>query len=174
MDAWDDWQPGPAGQGAVQGSAEQRMYLDTRPLRRAARFVMWSALAGLAGMIALTALIAALIPHMVLAVILIALAVPVLLLALAAGFLIWVGRRAWRSGAWLEVVPMTAGMPWLKGLMWAVRTLLVSRAFWKLGRRVRRRGAPGRPADGGYAQYQAYPGGPWHQARAGDLSGTTR
>ena len=54
MDAWDDWQPGPAGQAAVRGSADQWVNLDTRPLRRAARFVMWSALAGLAGVIALT------------------------------------------------------------------------------------------------------------------------
>jgi len=175
MDAWDDWQPGPAGQDAVPGSAEQWMYLDTRPLRRAARFVMWSALAGLAGMIALAALIAMLIPHTVLVVILIAVAVPVVLLALAAGFLIWVGRRAWRSGAWLELIPMASGMPWLKRVAWAVRTLLVSKAFWQLGQRVRgRRGTSRRHADGAYAQYQAYPGGPWRQARAGDLSGTTR
>jgi hypothetical protein len=36
-----------------------------------------------------------------------------------------------------------------------------------------------RRADGhyhghGYAQYQSGPGGPWYQARVGDLSGTTR
>jgi hypothetical protein len=174
MDAWNDWQPGPAGQDAVRGSAEQLAYLDTRPLRRAARFVLWSALAGLAGMIALTALIAMLIPHTLLVVILIVVAVPVVLLTLAAGFLIWVGRRAWRSGAWMELIPVASGAPWLKSLVWALRTLLVSKAFWKLGRRVHERGARRRPADGGYAQYQAYPGGPWHQARAGDLSGTTR
>ena len=174
MDAWDDWQPGLAGQDAVPGSAEQRMYLDARPLRRAARFLAWSALAGLAGLLALTALIAALIPHAVLVVILIVVAVPVVLLALATAFLVWVGRRAWRSGAWLELVPLASGAPWLKTVIWALRTLLVSRAFWKLGRRVRRRGAARRYPDGGYAEYQAYPGGPSHQARAGDLSGTTR
>jgi hypothetical protein len=171
MDAWDDWQP---GTDAVPGGADQRIYLDTRPLRRAARFVVWSALAALAGVIALTALIAMAIPHTVLVVILIALAVPVVLLTLAAGFLFWVGRRAWRSGAWLELVPMASGGPWLKTAIWALRTLLVSKAFWKLGRRVRHRGARTGPADAAYAQYQAYPGGPWRQARAGDLSGTTR
>lgn len=173
MDTWDGWQPGPAGQDAAPGGMQQSMYLDTRPLRRAARFVMWSALAGLAGVIALTALIAMLIPHTVLVVILIAVAVPVVLLTLAAGFLIWVGRRAWRSGAWLELIPVASGMPWLSRVVWAVRTLLVSKAFWHLGQRVRR-GTPRRHADGAYAQYQAYPGGPWRQARAGDLSGTTR
>ena len=174
MDAWDGWQPGPAGGDAVPGTAERWMYPDARPLRRAARFLAWSALAGLAGVIALTALIAMLIPHAVLVVILIAVAVPVVLLTLAAGFLIWVGRRAWRSGAWLELIPVASGAPWLKTLIWAVRTLLVSKAFWQLGRRVRRRGASRRYADGGYAEYQAYPDGPWRQARAGDLSGTTR
>ena len=173
METWDGWQPGPGGEEAVRGGAQQRMYLDTTPLRRAARFVMWSALAGLTGVIALTALIAMLIPHAVLVVILIAVAVPVVLLALAAGFLFWVARRAWRSGAWLELVPVASGMPWLKGLVWALRTVLVSRAFWHLGRRVRR-GSSRRRADDSYAQYRAYPGGPWRQARAGDLSGTTR
>ena len=173
MDAWDGWQPGPAGGDAVPGTAERWMYPDARPLRRAARFLAWSALAGLAGVIALTALIATLIPHTVLVVILIAVAVPVVLAALAAGFLFWVARRAWRSGAWLELVPFASGMPWLKGLVWAVRTVLVSRAFWQLGRRVRR-GTSRRRADDAYAQYQAYPDGPWRQARAGDLSGTTR
>jgi hypothetical protein len=174
MDAWDDWQPGLAGQDAVRGNAGPWMSLDARPLRRAARFLAWSALAGLAGMIALTALIAMLIPHTVLVVMLIAVAVPVVLLALAAAFLVWVGRRAWRSGAWLELIPVASGAPWLKTVIWAVRTLLVSKAFWQLGRRVQRRRSSRRYADAGYAEYQAHPGGPWRQARAGDLSGTTR
>jgi hypothetical protein len=166
MDAWDDWQPGPAGQDPVPGSAQQWMYLDARPLRRAVRFVMWSALAGIAGLVALTALIAMLIPHTVLVVILIALAVPVVLLVLATAFLVWVARRAWRTGAWLELVPMASGMPWLGRVVWVLRTLLVSRAFWRLGRHLRRpRGAS--------AQYQVYPDGPWREARTGDLSGTT-
>ena len=174
MDAWDDWQPGLAGQDAVRGNPGQWRSLDARPLRRAARFLAWSALAGLAGVIALTALIATLIPHAVLVVILIAVAVPVVLLAVATAFLVWIARRAWRSGAWLELVPVASGAPWLKTVVWAVRTLLVSKAFWQLGRRVRRRAGSRRYPDGGYTEYQAYPGGPWRQARAGDLSGTTR
>jgi hypothetical protein len=173
MDAWDEWRPGPAGQDAVPGNAGRRTYLDARPLWRAARFLAWSALAGLAGVIALTALVALLIPHAVLVVILIAVAVPVVLLALATAFCVWVARRAWRSGAWLELIPVASGTPWLKTVIWAVRTLLVSKAFWQLGRRVHR-GTSRRRADGGYAQYQDYPDGPWRQARAGDLSGTTR
>ena len=168
MTASGDWQPGPVGQDSVR-SAEQLMYLDVTPLRRAARFVMWSALAGIAGVIALAALIAMLIPHELLVAILIALAVPVVLLTLGTAVLVWVGRRAWRSGAWMELLSIPAGMPGLGRVGWAARTLRVSRAFWRLGRRIRR---PRREyAD---AQYQAYPDGPWVQARAGDLNGTTR
>ena len=152
MTASGDWQPGPVGQGAVPGSDGQLMYLDVAPLRRAVRFVMWSALAGIAGVIALAALIAMLIPHELLVAILIALAVPVVLVALGTAALFWVGRRAWRSGAWMELISVAAGTPWLGRVMWAVRTLLVSRAFWRLGRRSGARAAracgcelPGRP-----------------------------
>src|SRR5215831_19357486 len=162
MTASGDWQPGPVGQDSVP-SAEQLMYLDVTPLRRAARFVMWSALAGIAGVIALAALIAMLIPHELL------IAIPIVLLALGTAVLVWVGRRAWRSGAWMELLPVPAGMPWLGRVVWAVRTLLVSRAFWRLGRRVRR--SRSRYTD---AQYQVHPDGPWVQAPVGDLNGTTR
>jgi len=169
MTASGDWQPGPVGQGAVPGSDGRLMYLDVAPRRRAVRFVMWSALAGIAGVIALAALIAMLIPHELLVAILIVLAVPVVLLTLGTAVLVWVGRRAWRSGAWLELLPIPAGMPWLGRVVWAVRTLLVSRAFWRLGRRVRR--SRSRHTD---AQYQASQDGPWIQAPVGDLNGTTR
>jgi hypothetical protein len=145
------------------------MSLDVAPLRRAVRFVMWSALAGVAGVIALAALIAMLIPHELLVAILIVLAVPVVLLALGTAVLVWVGRRAWRSGAWLELLPIPAGMPWLGRVVWAVRTLLLSRAFWRLGRRIRR--PRQRYTD---AEYQTYQDGPWNQAPVGDLNGTTR
>jgi hypothetical protein len=172
MEASGDWEPGPAGQDAVPDPAEQWFYLDTRPLRRAARFLMWTGLAAFAGVVALATLVAMLIPHTALVVILIVLAVPVLLLALATAAAIWVGRRAWRSGAWMELVPMAAGMPWLGRLGWAGRALLVSRAFWRLGRRARRPGGASRRSAS--VPYQAYPDGPWRQARVGDLSGTTR
>ena len=163
MDASDSWGPGPVGQDPVPGRAEQLFYLDTAPLRRVARFLMWSALAGFAGVVALAALVAAVIPHTALVVILIVLAVPVVLLVLATALLVWVARRAWRNGTWLELVPMAAGG--LGRLTWAGRALLVGRALWRLVRRPRR---------GGFAQYQPYPGAPWRQARAGDLSGTTK
>ena len=61
-------------------------------------------------------------------------------------------------------------MPWLGRVLWLMRAALVGRAFWRIGGRVRR---PLR-ARRAYAQYQDGPGGPWHQARVGDLSGTTR
>jgi hypothetical protein len=94
------------------------------------------------------------LPHgglLVLALLLVVL--PVMLLATLAGALIWVGRRAWRSGAWLEALPLAVGMPWLGRVVWALRAALVGRAFWRMGQRVRR---------------------PWRQPRTGDLSGTTR
>jgi len=117
------------------------------------------------------------LPHgglLVLALLLVV--VPMMLLAALAGALIWVGRRAWRSGAWLEAVPLAAGMPWLGRVVWLARAVLVGRTFWRAGERVTRplRSRHGRYRRHGYAQYQRSPGGPWHQARAGDLSGTSR
>src|SRR5215468_4532477 len=101
---------------------------------------------------------------------------PVTLLAAVTSALIWVGLRAWRSGAWLEAVPIAAGMPWLGRVVWLARAVLVGRAFWRAGERVSRplRSRHGRYHRRGYAQYRRSPGGPWDQARVGDLSGTTR
>src|SRR5260370_518195 len=109
MDASDRWEPGSVAQDPVPGGAEQLFYLDTTPLRRAARFLMWSALAGFAGVVALAALIAAVIPHTVLVVILIVLAAPVVLLALVTAAVVWVARRAWRNGTCMALVPMAPG-----------------------------------------------------------------
>jgi DUF1707 SHOCT-like domain len=98
---------------------------------------------------------------------------PLLLLAGLAATLIWVGRRAWRSGAWLELLPVAAGQPWLGRVIWLARAALVSRAFWRLGSRAAQ---PFRDRRGpaGYAPCQRGRGKPWRQARVGDLSGTTR
>jgi len=77
-------------------------------------------------------------------------------------------------------VPAVAGAPWLGRVIWMARALLVGRAFWRIGGRVARplrsRRASSRSASSSraYAQYQDFPGGAWHQARVGDLSGTTR
>jgi hypothetical protein len=104
--------------------------------------------------------------------------VPMTLLTALAAALIWIGRRAWRSGAWLEVVPVAVGMPWLGRVMWLARAALVGRAFWRAGERasrpLRARRAYRRHRGHGYALYQGHPAGEWHQARVGDLSGTTR
>ena len=104
--------------------------------------------------------------------------VPMTLLAALAAALIWIGRRAWRSGVWLEAVPIAMGMPWLTRVIWLARVALVGRAFWRAGERASRplrgrrayRGHRGH----GHALYQGHPGGEWHQVRVGDLSGTTR
>jgi hypothetical protein len=104
--------------------------------------------------------------------------VPMTLLAALAAALIWIGRRAWRSGVWLEAVPLAVGMPWLGRVIWLARAALVGRAFWRAGERVsrplRERRAYRRHRGHGYALYQGHPAGEWHQARVGDLSGTTR
>ena len=121
--------------------------------RRVVRFVLLFVLGGFALGAGLVALAVAAWPHSALAVLLVLLAVPVLFVSLVTATAVWVGRRAWRSGAWMEAVPVAAGAPWLTRVIWAIRAALVGKAFWRLGRRGRR------------AAYQA---------RAGDLSGTTR
>lgn len=173
METWGDWQSGPGGQEAPYGAPGQMIYLDTAPLRRAARLVMWSALAVFAGVVAVAALIAALIPHVLLVVLLILFGVPLLLLGLATGIMIWIARRAWRSGDWLEAgaaaAGAAAGAPWLSRLAWALRALLVGKALHRFGRRVRH---PRGGAGSGYAQYQVPPDGPWRPANTGDFTGT--
>lgn len=139
----------------------------------------------LAGLVAGGVLIVNSLPHGGLVLLaLLLLVVPVVLLTGLVATLVWVGRRAWRSGAWLEMVPVAVGAPWLGRVMWVARAALVGRAFWRLGgraARARRAGRAGREqarrplrSRGAYAQYQDYPDGPWHQARVGDLNGTTR
>jgi hypothetical protein len=132
------------------------------------------------GLVTASAVALGSLPHgglLVLAFVLVV--VPMTLVTALAAALVWVGRRAWRSGAWLEAVPLAVGMPWLGRVIWLARAALVGRAFWRAGERasrpLRARRAYRRPTGGhGYALYQPHPGGEWHQARVGDLSGTTR
>jgi hypothetical protein len=165
--------PGPAaaagGAGPYRVPGPRRRHHRARP----------AALLLAAGLVTAGALALSSLPHGGLLVLLLLLVlVPVVLLTALAGALIWVGRRAWRSGVWLEAVPVAVGMPWLGRLVWLARAALVGRAFWRAGERVSRplrsRRVYGRHHGHGYAQYQHHPGGPWHQARVGDLSGTTR
>jgi hypothetical protein len=132
-----------------------------------------------AGLVTASAVALGSLPHgglLVLAFLLVV--VPMTLLTALAAALIWIGRRAWRSGAWLEAVPLAVGMPWLGRVIWLARAALVGRAFWRAGERasrpLRARRAYRRHHGHGYALYQGHPGGDWHQARVGDLSGTTR
>ncbi len=122
--------------------------------RRINRFLAISASIGLAFVAGLVALGVVVFQHGgALAVLLMVLAVPVVLLGLTTAVALWIGRRAWRRGAWMEAVPLAVGMPWLSRVVWAVRAALFGKAFWRLRQRARR---------------------PRHQARTGDLSGTTR
>jgi len=117
------------------------------------RFLLLFVVGGFAVGAGLIALAVAAWPHSALVVLLVLLAVPVLFVSLVTATAVWVGRRAWRSGAWMEAVPAATGAPWLTRVIWAIRAALTGKALWRLGRRGRR------------AKYQA---------RAGDLSGTTR
>ena len=173
METSGGWQPGPAGMGSpgamggpagMSGPGEVPGWPGTNmwvyppgPYRRGsfARFLAWSALAGTAVALSLVALAALVIPHTILLVILVLLALPVLLVALAAGVVFWVGRRAWRSGAWMEAVPVAAGLPAAGRLVWLLRALLVGKALRRLGRRGRRsRGGYQRSRHGRYADYR--------------------
>ena len=149
------WNPGPGfGADSVSAGDWTVTTVGGRTLaRRVLRFLLLSAAAGFAVVAGLIALAVLAWPHGLLAVFLVLLAVPVLLLSLVTAAAIWVGRRAWRTGAWMEAVPVAVGMPWLGRVIWAVRAALVGKAFWRLGQRVRR---------------------PRYQPRTGGLSGTTR
>ena len=167
--------PGPAAGPALAGPRPAGRYRAASPRRQPNRGRAAAALI-LAGLVTAGALAIGALPHgglLVLALVLVL--APVMLLAALAGAAIWIGRRAWRSGIWLEAVPVALGMPWLARVVWMARAALVGRALWQAGERaVRPRRSRGRYRGHGYAQYQGSPDGPWHQARVGDLSGTTR
>jgi hypothetical protein len=57
-------------------------------------------------------------------------------LAAAAG-LVWMARRMWRRGAWLEALPLLAGQPWLSRVVWAARLIWTGRSLWRLRARLR-------------------------------------
>src|SRR6266702_4199457 len=133
------WEGAGFGDGVLAGDWTVATVAARNLARRVLRFLLVSALAGLAVVAGLIALAVAVWPHGVLAVLLVLLAIPVLLVSLAGAAVVWAGRRAWRSGAWMEAVPVAPGTPWLSRVIRAVRAALVGKAFWRLGRRARRR-----------------------------------
>jgi len=175
--------PGPAAGPVLAGPVlagpgPDRRYRAASPRRRPHRARV-AAAAILAVLVTAGALALGSLPHGGLLVLVFALVlVPVMLLAALAGAAIWIGRRAWRSGVWLEAVPVAVGLPWLARVVWMARAALVGRALWRAGgragRAVQPRRSRGRYRGHAYARHQGSPAGPWHQARAGDLSGTTR
>jgi hypothetical protein len=139
-----DLPPPAAGPAARAGVASQARRGPARatsgpwPRRRRHRnWLMWPALVMLTGLVGLALLIAAL-PHGGLVLTALALiAVPVVALACFLAVIAWIARRAWRSGAWLEVVPLAVGAPWLSRVVWAGRVFMVGRAFHRMARRHR-------------------------------------
>jgi hypothetical protein len=67
---------------------------------------------------------------------LVLLAVGAIGVAAAAG-LVWIARRMWRRGAWLEALPLLAGQPWLSRVVWAARLMWTGHTLWRLRARVR-------------------------------------
>src|SRR6266566_2169490 len=130
------WEGAGLGDGVFAGDWTVATVAARTLARRVLRFLLLSALAGLAVVAGLIALAVAAWPHGLLAVLLVLLAVPVLLVSLATATVAWVGRRAWRSGAWLEAEPMATGTPWLSRVIWAVRAALAGKAFWRRSRRA--------------------------------------
>jgi hypothetical protein len=169
--------PSPAGAaGRATGAAQPHRAPVPARRRHPGRL---AALLVFTGLVTASAVALGSLPHgglLVLAFLLVV--VPMTLLTALAAALVWVGRRAWRSGAWLEAVPIAMGMPWLARVIWLARAALVGRAFWRAGERasrpLRARRAYRRHPGHGHALYQRHPDGEWHQARVGDLSGTTR
>ena len=154
------WQQGPWDSGTGFGGDEvfvadwTAATVAARDLaRRVVRFLLLFVVGGFALGAGLIALAVAAWPHSALAVLLVLLAVPVLFVSLVTATAIWFGRRAWRSGGWMEAVPVPASASLLTRVGWAIRAALPGKASRRFGRRGRR------------AAYQA---------RAGDLSGTTR
>ncbi len=69
----------------------------------------------------------------------------VLLAILAAGVLAvaglaWLARWLWLRHAWVEVVPLAVGQPWLSRVARMARLLLTGRALWRLRTRLASRG----------------------------------
>jgi hypothetical protein len=133
--------PLPAGPAPAAGVASQASRGPARggsgawPRRRHRNWLVWPALVLLAGLVGLALLIAAL-PHGGLVLTGLALlAVPAVLLCCLAAVVAWIARRAWRSGAWLEAVPLAFGAPWLGRVVWVGRAFLVGRALHRLARR---------------------------------------
>src|SRR5512132_3169346 len=99
--------PGPAAARGGTGVAPPRYVPGRRRRARPAALLLG------AGLVTVGVLALGQLPHgglLVLAFLLVG--VPVALLTALAGALIWIGRRAWRSGAWLEAVPVAVGAPW--------------------------------------------------------------
>lgn len=64
--------------------------------------------------------------------------------------LVWLARRAWRRGVWLEGLPVLVGLPWLGRAMWAGRAVWVGRAAWRARNRSRDQFGPAYPASRDY------------------------
>src|SRR6266702_2167971 len=125
------WAGAGFGDGVLAGDWTVATVAARNLARRVLRFLLVSALAGLAVVAGLIALAVAVWPHGVLAVLLVLLAIPVLLVSLAGAAVVWAGRRAWRSR-----------------VIRAVRAALAGKAFWQRSRRPSYQPRTGQPRTG--------------------------
>jgi DUF1707 SHOCT-like domain len=105
-----------------------------------------------AAVVAVWLLIGFALPHngLLIAALVLMLGMAGVVIGVVAG-LIWLARRAWRQGAWLDGLPLLVGMPWLGRVLWAGRAIWMGRAVWRAGNRFR----PASPSSHEYRQYQA-------------------
>lgn len=120
--------PSPQRQHGQPGAARPQ-----RPARIRARLLL-----PLAVLTAVWLLIAFALPHngLLTAALLVLLGLMLLAVATTVG-LVWMARRLWQRGAWLEALPLLAGQPWLSRALWAGRVLWTGRTLWRLRRRFR-------------------------------------
>ena len=89
------------------------------------------------GLLVLTLLITAFMVHGGLLGVVVGALLAILAVGVAAvGALVWLARRLWRRHAWIEVVPLMVGQPWLSRVAWIARLLLTGHALGQLRTRL--------------------------------------
>jgi uncharacterized protein DUF1707 len=128
--------------GAPWGSSSGDYPLNVAEMRasmaRAGRRIMLAFGVVTAGsLLVLTLLITAFMVHGGLLGVVVGALLAILAAAVAAvGALVWLARRLWRRHAWIEVVPLVAGQPWLSRVARMARLLLTGHALWRLRTRL--------------------------------------
>ena len=125
--------PGTPWGGALGGSSLDVAELRAAMARTGRRIMLAFGVVTAGSLLVLTLLITAFMVHGGLLGVVAGALLAMLALGVAAvGALAWLARRLWRRHAWIEAVPLVAGVPWLSRVAWIARLLLAGRAFWQL------------------------------------------